>query len=521
MSSLFCNLSQVKSKCSQWASLLYNSNRLPWIIILIGVALRLGLYLANNSLWLDESRVALNIVNNSFPELLKPLDYKQVTPFGFLIIEKFLVQSFGNNEYILRLFPLIAGIISLFLFYKVAKHSIKKEAVIIALGLFALSGYLIRYSSEVKQYSSDVAVTLLLYTVTIFLLSQGSKIKHVVFFGATGIIAMWISHPSAFVLAGIGVSLFLFCLVKRDWIKLGRLSIVYSIWLLSFATFYFVSSVGDSNVIERMQQGWSVTSNFMPFPPSSASDVRWFIDNFFDIFKNPVGLHFHGIAAFTFIIGCVSMLSKNKLLFFMLLSPIFITLLVSGFHMYPFTGRLLLFIVPSVLLFIAEGTEYIRYKIKHNSAIVGIILIGILFFHPILFTSYSSIIMQIPFKQWTNTENIRPVMRYIKEHKQDGDILYLYYSSRYGFKYYAERYGFNNNKYIVGIKSRGNWENYANDLNKLRGNIRVWLLFSHVWKGKGVDEEKFFLYHLDSIGKRLDHFISDGAAVYLYDLSSN
>jgi hypothetical protein len=129
--------------------------------------------------------------------------------------------------------------------------------------------------------------------------------------------------------------------------------------------------------------------------------------------------------------------------------------------------------------------------------------------------------MQIPFKQWTITENIRPVMRYIKEHKQDGDILYLYYSSRLAFKYYAERYGFNNNKYIVGIKSRGNWKNYENDLNKLRGNIRVWLLFSHVWKGKGVDEEKFFLYHLDSIGKRLDHFKSDGAAVYLYELSSN
>ena len=80
MSSLFCNLSKVKSKCSQWASLLYNSNRLPWIIILIGVALRLGLYLANNSLWLDESFIALNIVNKSFPELLKPLDYKQLLP---------------------------------------------------------------------------------------------------------------------------------------------------------------------------------------------------------------------------------------------------------------------------------------------------------------------------------------------------------------------------------------------------------------------------------------------------------
>ena len=131
MNSFFCNLSQFKSKFSQWASLLYNSNKLPWIIISIGIVLRLVQYIANHSLWLDESYLALNIVNKSFLELLKPLDYHQVVPFGFLTIEKLLVQSFGNNEYILRMFPFICGIISLFLFYRVAKHTIKKEALII------------------------------------------------------------------------------------------------------------------------------------------------------------------------------------------------------------------------------------------------------------------------------------------------------------------------------------------------------------------------------------------------------
>src|SRR3989339_1408501 len=136
---------------------------LSWIIICLGIVLRSFQYMRDVSLWLDECFLALNITNRSFPELLKPLDYTQVAPVGFLMITKLMVQTFGNNEYIFRMFPFVCGIISIFLFFRVAKYFLTKEAVIIALGLFALSGHLIQYSGEFKQYSSDVAIALFLY----------------------------------------------------------------------------------------------------------------------------------------------------------------------------------------------------------------------------------------------------------------------------------------------------------------------------------------------------------------------
>ena len=71
----------------------------------------------------------------------------------------------------------------------------------------------------------------------------------------------------------------------------------------------------------------------------------------------------------------------------------------------------------------------------------------------------------------------------------------------------------------MGVNSWDNWDEYIQDLDKLRGNSRVWLLFAHVWQGNGIDEERFFLDHLDSIGRRLDTATSTGASVYLYDLS--
>lgn len=78
--------------------------------------MQLSQYLYNRSLWADEAVLALNIVNRSYLELLQPLDYDQAAPIGFLIVEKFAVQLFGDNEYSLRLFPLLSGIISLLLF---------------------------------------------------------------------------------------------------------------------------------------------------------------------------------------------------------------------------------------------------------------------------------------------------------------------------------------------------------------------------------------------------------------------
>ena len=62
--------------------------KFEWLIILFGTLLRLTQYLSNRSLWLDEANLALNIVNRSFLQLLKPLDNNQGAPIGFLMLER-------------------------------------------------------------------------------------------------------------------------------------------------------------------------------------------------------------------------------------------------------------------------------------------------------------------------------------------------------------------------------------------------------------------------------------------------
>jgi hypothetical protein len=473
-------------------------------MICIGVILRLAQYIFNRSLWFDEAALALNIMTRSFSELLQPLDYNQGAPVGFLIVEKLAIRALGKSDYALRVFPFVCGVLSLFLFYRVAKRYIDARAVPVALGLFAISGQLIYYSSEVKQYSSDVCVALVLYAVVLHVQSRPSTALHMAFLGIVGGAAIWLSHPAAFILAGVGLSMSCTYLGRREWPKIGRLSIAFLIWTLSFVGAYLVS-LRDLIHNRALQRYWAEA--FMPLPSITVSYFTWLVETFFRVFIVPIGLPLNGIAALTFLIGCVSMFLRKREDFFVLISPLAFLLAASGLQLYPLGGRLLLFGVPFALLFIALGADRIIGKASEESRVIGIVLIGLLALHPTL-SAGSHLLTPRTF------EEIQPVMSYFKEHRREGDLLYLYYGASLAFSYYAEDYGFRRGEYVIGVASRDNWKRYAGDLDRLRGNKRVWLLFSHVHK----DEERLFLSHLQGIGMRLDSFTAPGAAVYLYDL---
>lgn len=481
-----------------------------WLFLCFGALLRFRQYLFNRSLWLDESSLALNIINRSFSGLFQRLDHHQGAPIGFLIIEKLLVQFFGNNEYIFRLFPLLCGVISLFLFYRVARYFIDVKAVLIAIVLFAVSSSLIYYSSEVKQFSSDVAIALLLYFMTVYVESKGLTVLRILMFGAIGAISVWLSHSAVFILAGIGVSLILPCFINKEWSKIMQLLTVYLIWASNFFIIYSISLrslITDNVLLNYWKDG------FGPSPGGPFRWLKWFIDSFFNMFFNPGGFWLQGIAALAFITGCVTMLLEKKEKFLLLIIPIFFVLLASMLHKYPFAGRLILFIVPILLLFIAQGAEKIVVTASSNSSFYfGIIFMILLLFHPLkdsihVFRKPSDVAV----------EEIKPVISYVRKHWNKGDVLYLYYGSGNAFEYYSQKYGFNKSDYLLGIMSPDDWDKYKEDLDKLRGNKRAWVLISHVCISRGVDEEKLFLYYLNSIGRKLDSFKCEGAAAYLYD----
>jgi hypothetical protein len=525
---------------------IFSSNKLPWIIISVGIALRLIRYLHNPSLWFDEAGGAVDIFSRSFSELIEPSpDWSSKRPYGHLILIKLATVLFGNSEFALRLIPLCFGISSLFLFYKTAKEYINPSAVPVALGLFAVSETLIFQSANLKPYSEELAYALIITITAMYISSRKLTVSLIACTGLGGAVLLWFSHSAVFVLAGAGACLAVYSLMKKDWSKVGGLFVIYLIWAMSFVADYFVyirhlisnfnMSVDELLVNERA---------FIPFPVKSLNDVRWIIDTFFETFNYPVGLIFKGIAAFGFLTGCISLFRNDREKFFLLLSPIIVTLIASMLHKYPFKGRLIIFLVPFFMLFIAEGVEFVRRKISDKTIVPGVVLIAVLFVYPLSWAAYHA---GTP----SSREEIRPVIGYIKKNWHDGDVIYVHYYAQYAFEYYTkfypQRFHFDENDYIIGKAPRGwyrTWrkkqvskyyelddktpqsntdifKEYNKDLDRLKGHKRVWVLFSATIMKDGMQEEKFFLFHLDTMGMRLDSFGQSGiAVVYLYDLSA-
>ena len=481
------------------------------LIILFGVILRTRQYIVNRSLWLDELLISLNIVNRSFVQLTQPLDYNQKAPIGFLLLQKLSTQIFGIEEYSLRLLPLIAGIMALFLMYHVGKVYIGLPGTLFALGFLAVSVRPIYYASEVKQYSVDALVSLLLLFVAYKCLEPDSNVRHFVLLGITGLLSLWMSHPSLFVVTGISLVLGLDLLLRRDKTKVLWLAAVLLLWALSFIVLYFLSLRHLSGITQSINY-WR--DDFMPMPPWL--EPAWFIDAFSKMLGD-FGFVKISISGAFFILGCLSLFFRKWQLGLIVILPFLITLVVSGFENYPFRGRLLLFIAPMIFILVAEGVERIRLilvKVDPWFAFV-VWLILILFF---IYKPFNTSIENFCYPKMR--EHSRPVVAYLSQNRQDTDTIYVYHGALPAFRYYGQWYGFDEVEYLEGIHSTREPEKYLEQLDALNLDGRVWFLFSHACKQECiVDEEAYFINYLDKKGVRLDKLQSSEASLYLYNLS--
>lgn len=529
----------------------FTSKTFLWVIILIGVVLRIARYIYNPSLYFDEADTAIDIISRTFSELLHSSpDYDQTYPFSFLILTKLSIGVFTKSEYALRVVPLFWGSMSVILFYYLAKHYLEHNAALIALLFFAMLDPVVYYSSIVKPYSGDVACALIVLVLVIYFQSKEINFVRILLFAFGGAVVIWLSNASVFVLAGTGIGLVINCISKKEWQRLKSLLFIFLFWAGNFLAYYFIYlKQTAANIGLGVEEMLKMEQAYMPFPPKSINDIKWYIDTFFNTF------HFHdllefgsrvnltGIVAMAFLVGCVSFFKRNRADFLILIGPIAATLLASAMHKYPFKGRLILFLAPFFVIFIAEGIKRIWEKSRHNSLAIGVIFAILIFIYPVSWAAYHV-------KKPISRSEMRPVLNYIQDYWKPGDIIYVHYYAQYEFDYYSkyhpQAFNFNEDEYVIGIAPRG-WYNrwkkqevskyydpekeivqtrgdilnqYIKDLKQLQGNKRVWILFSGQTRQGSIKEEDFFLLYLDSVGERLDTFGKSATTVaYLYDLS--
>ena len=476
-----------------------------FLLLLLGVTLRLRPYFANRSLWLDEAGLALNIIDRDFAGLLGPLAHKQAAPPGFLWAQRLMIQLFGTSEYALRAVPVVAALVALFVFWRLASGLLSVRGALLACAMFSISPFLIYFAVEAKQYSVDVAIAVMLWWAMVALkprLDREALLAWALIL-ALGAAAIWVSHPAIFIVGGFAFEAVIRALRRPRWRPLALRATVGVLWLGSFGALYLLALRFTPAEMYTAWQGRGA-----PLSPSSFGVVNKYAETVWTLSTLPLGTQVAQLVTLAAMLGVVALwgLAFRPLVWFA--SALALGWMASSLGHYPVATRLWLFFTPPMVLLTAAGIDEVWRRTRDAFPGLGPIFVCLILLFPAFTTAREAVHSR-------QSDEIRPLLSFVLEHYRDGDVLYINELGQFAMQYYAARGLKFPGRIFVGTGTT----TAETDAAQLRGHARVWVLFSHADVSNGINEEQFFVRMLDRVGARVEQRQETGASVYLYNLS--
>jgi hypothetical protein len=417
------------------------------VIALIGIILRIGLYLINTDCYLDEYLLAHTFFTHHNIFAFN-IGTGQKAPIIYLLITKINILLFGTSERAFRLCSILSGILSIPLFHIIVSKIFKKrQTIILSELLFAINPYLIFFSNTIKQYSFEALITLIILYFLLNINIFSCKKNTFIYF--------------LFVIVLCGFSSFPFHFI---------------IWAFIFSTLIFNFKGTNINRI-IMITGSACISSIYCFLNYLTEHSAWFVDywqemtlNDFGVgFLNPNFLFFYMFNYHNFMciflnslingayifgeeiettkfqiitlfiltgIGLILLIKENYKRYSFILFTILLGYIGSLARIYPFTERLTVYIIPIYIILLAKPCEYIRFNIYGKSiikkTIVFLISTILIFSYIFAFYTYRKdypayIKKNIRIFKEKNSPRYRiyPVIEYINQQKEQGTVVLL------------------------------------------------------------------------------------------------
>lgn len=487
--------------------------------VLVGAALRLWQWQLGATFFIDELAVLHNLARPPAQLVGGPLGEAQAAPPLFLLTEKACLVVFGPSELGLRLPALLASLAALGLLWAVARRVLDAPLVPLVLLTFAVGFTFVYYSSQVKQYASDVAISLLVLQLALRLRDvppPGPRL----WAGAAlaGVVLPFYSQASVLVFAGCGAALVLLAALDAGRPRLRATGAAVGAWAVGSGASLALAEA-TVRPADRAFFRFFWREGLLPLnahlPAVLGGDVaeRW--GNGLG-WPHPASVWVAGSA-----VGAVLLWRQRREAALLLLAPWLVAVAAAAFQQFPLRMRLMDFLVPSmIVLLFGAFQEAVRWAGRRSRPLGRAALA--LCAGPVLYSTTRHNLP--PFC----AENAKPLYAQLARARRPGDAVYAYYAAGQTLRWYGPRYGLGPAAYSLGHCYRhvpGAARRYLAEVDAFRGR-RVWVVMLHF----DAYEARALAAYLDSIGRRgrrlsvasqLPDEVVDYPVAYaqLYDLS--
>lgn len=339
------------------------------VITAIGAILRFY-NLSKNSLWLDEASTYY-LSSNTFEQIWAVGFSADNNPplFHWLM---HLMLMLGNNEFILRLLPVLMGILVIPVVYLIGKEFKDENTGLIAATLIAFSPFCLNYAQEAYSYSMVLFVSSLMFLFYLKAIKTNTNTNWILF-GMFSALAFW-THFYTFVplLILYAYTLILIAKTNREWIRGFTYSIINTTIIAAPLAYMAISRF-------MTLSSQPVTYGVLGLPLIGETIYR------FSGFNWYVALIYVTLLGFG--VGYLFLKDKKLCLFSVLfiVFPIIISVLLSAkITMNP---RYLIYLLPIIFVTIAYSYQFFA-KLITSKQLIYAFLIGIVVINAIPIQSY-------------------------------------------------------------------------------------------------------------------------------------
>ncbi|GIW74493.1 MAG: hypothetical protein KatS3mg103_1015 [Phycisphaerales bacterium] len=315
----------------------------------------------------DEAALTMSIARRGYAGLLGELDFGQMAPPAFLLLVEACTRAFGLHEWSLRLAAFVAVVASIAVYPLVVRRVLAGWGFVLAVGIFAVSYWPMRYGSEVKPYGLDMLVACLWLLLALRWLQGQRRWPWAVAMLPLAVAGFALSFPSVFVGGGAVMAMGLDAVRRRRVRDLWTPVVVGLALLAGFAGAYAWLVPARSETARWMADYWHKA-----FPPADDPlGLGWYLLRVGagELMPYPVGgENFASLGTLACVlVGLAWLVRRGRwTLVVLLLGPVVLALAAGLMQRYPFgqPTRLQLYLAPALCLLAGQGLALLLGRLQ-------------------------------------------------------------------------------------------------------------------------------------------------------------